>query len=102
MAKIQPPIRVQTGDRLLNAVQDAILLPLRQVLDFEELKGASLVSLTLTTTPSTISHGLGRRPIGWRVTDKTTSGDVYRTAWDERTISLRSAAGSVTCDVWVW
>jgi hypothetical protein len=95
------PAKVQ-GDRLLNAAQDNIHTTLRDVVRFEELKGATIPGLVLTTTPQTIQHGLGRCPIGWRVTDKTSSGDTYRTAWDERTISLRSAAGSVACDVFVW
>jgi hypothetical protein len=49
-----------------------------------------------------VQHGLGRRPIGWRFTDKTSAGDVYRTAWDERTITLVTAAGTVVADIWVW
>jgi hypothetical protein len=102
VAKIPPPRLVQTQDRQLNEIQSAIALPLRQVLEFEELKGAAAVGLTLSTTPTKVQHGLGRRPIGWRFTDKTSAGDVYRTAWDERTITLVTAAGTVAGDIWIW
>lgn len=95
------PRQVQ-GDRLLNDAQSAIHATLRPIAAFEEISGVRISGLTLTTTSRAIHHGLGRRPIGWRVVDKTTSGDVYRTAWDERTVSLRSASGTVGCDVWVW
>lgn len=95
------PAKVQ-GDRLLNQAQDNIGSTLREFARFEEFGGTTVRGLTLTTTAQTIAHGLGRRPIGWRVVDKTTSGDVYRTAWDERTVSLRAASGSVSCDVFVW
>jgi hypothetical protein len=56
----------------------------------------------LTTTPLAIVHGLGRAPIGWRLIDKTGAGDPYRTAWDDRTISIRVASGTLTCSIRVW
>lgn len=99
--KIRLPGRVQ-GDRLLQQAQDAIHATLREVSDLEEIKGVAIRGLTLTTTSQALAHGLGRRPIGWRLIDKTTSGDAYRTAWDDRTISLRAASGTLSCDVWVW
>lgn len=95
------PGRVQ-GDRLLNAAQDAIYSTLREIAQHEQIKGVAIRGLTLTTTSKTIVHGLGRCPIGWYVMDKTTAGDAYRTAWDDRTISLRAASGTLSCDVWVW
>ena len=100
--KIPVPRRVQSADRLLNDVQDATAYVIRQIVQFEELAGVRLNDVALTTTAQTFSHGLGRCPIGWRVVDKTAAGDPYRTAWDERTISLRVASGSITCDIFVW
>lgn len=102
MAKIQPPRRVQTTDRQLNEIQDAIAQPLRQVLDVDLLSGRSSVAVVLTTTPQPIRHGLGRRPVGWMLTDKQGPGDAYRTEWDERTITLRVASGTLVGDLWIW
>jgi hypothetical protein len=100
--KIAMPRRVQSGDRALNSVQDATADALRPVLSFEELNGSRMDEVTLTTTAQTLAHGLGRTPIGWRVIDKIDAGDPYRTAWDERTISLRVASGTCRVTLWVW
>jgi hypothetical protein len=100
--RLPPPRRVQSPDRLLNDVQDSVTQALRPVLQFEEHAGQRIDDLTLTATPLQISHGLGRCPIGWRVVDKTSAGDPYRTAWDERTITLRVASGTLGCDVYIW
>lgn len=96
------PRRIQSPDRLLNDVQDSIAQCLRGILQFEEFAGQRIDSLTLTTTALQISHGLGRCPKGWRIVDKTAAGDVYRTAWDERTISLRVASGTLVVDLYIW
>jgi hypothetical protein len=36
------------------------------------------------------------------MTDKIDAGDVYRTAWDNKTITLRTASGTVRGDLFVW
>lgn len=99
--RIRVPGRVQS-DRIVQQVQDGVIATLRQVAELEEICGVDLRGLTLTTTPLAIVHGLGRRPIGWRVIDKTTAGDPYRTDWDDRTLTMRSASGTVVCDLRVW
>lgn len=102
MSRLPAPRRVQSTDRALNDVQDAVHHTLRDVVRFEELVGQRINDVVLTTTPLDIAHGLGRCPIGWRVVDKTSAGDPYRTAWDARTISLRVDAGVMTCDLYIW
>lgn len=101
MARIQPPQRVH-GERVIQLVQDSIHRVLRDVCQHEQLTGVMVRGVTLTTTPQTIAHGLGRQPIGWSLSDKQDAGDVYRTAWDERSISLRTAAGTVRGDFFIW
>ena len=96
------PKRVQSSDRLLNDAQDAIRETLRQIVEHEQLAGRTVQSVQVTSTGTSFAHGLGRTPIGWTLTDKTGAGDVYRTAWDARTVTLRTASGSVTVDVFVW
>lgn len=50
-----------------------------------------------------IFHRLGRQPRGWRVVDKNKAGDVWRTAWNEETITLATdAAGAITLRVEVF
>jgi hypothetical protein len=100
--KVALPRRVQTSDRQLNEIQDSVTATLRPMVTFEELLGVVLGEVTLTTTPQTLVHGLGRAPIGWRVIDKRDAGDPYRTDWDERTISMRVASGTARVTLWVW
>ena len=61
--------------------------------------GARALSHTITATgASTVitDHKLGRQPVGWVVTDRTTAVTVYRSAWDTHSISLVfSGAGVV-------
>lgn len=101
--RLPVPKRVQSASRELNDVQDATAQIIREITRFEELSGVAARGVTLTTTPSAIAHGLGRQPIGWRVTDKTDAGDIYRVTWDDRTVTLRIAAGGPTrCDLFFW
>lgn len=49
-----------------------------------------------------INHGLGRIPLGWFATDKTAAGDIWRLAWDDRTVTLKSSAASTTINFWIF
>lgn len=100
--RLPAPRRVQSDRRDVNDLQDATQHTLRDVVRFEELSGQRIDDLVLTADPQQISHGLGRCPIGWRLVDKRSAGDVYRTAWDGRTLSLRTDSGTVICDLFIW
>ena len=73
------------------------------------LNGAPLVfgvetdSTTFTAGGSKIiSHRLGRIPRGWTSFDVTGDYGVFqRTAWDDRTITIKSQ-NAVTAKFWVW
>lgn len=101
MARVPLPKRVQ-GGRDLNDAQDAIGETLRRVVYHEQLTGQVVQNLSVPSTGVAISHGLGRVPIGWYLTDMLDAAAVKRTAWDSKTITLQSASGTVRCDVFVW
>ena len=48
-----------------------------------------------------IPHKLGRQPTGWIIIDSNTYPSVYRSAWDETTITLTSF-NSGTFTFWVF
>ena len=102
MAKIPLPHRVQSTNREINDVQDAVAETLRRIVHNDQLSGQRVATVSVTSTGTEISHGLGRTPIGWYVTDILDHGTVRRTAWDSRTITLESNSGTIRCDVFVW
>lgn len=71
-----------------------------QLKDIEFLSGNTL-QITVTNTATKFNHGLGVTPLGWIILDKTANIDVWRTAWDDKSITLRSSA-SGTIKVWVF
>lgn len=85
-------------NRALQAVGDVV----SRVLGVEVINGHAIRGVSLTgSNAKRVTHGLGRTPSGWIVTDQTAAITLYRTAWDEETITLYpSATGSV--DLWVF
>ena len=66
------------------------------------LYGVEIKDVALSTTASTISHKLGRAPIGWMVTRKNGQGDIWESsAPDSRFLNLISDA-TPTVTLWVW
>ncbi len=85
----------------LMKVQDNVsnvfaTLSLMQILD-----GALVVNQTLAVGDNTISHGLGRQPLGWIPVDKTANTNLYRTSWDNRKLVLNSSA-IATISLWIF
>lgn len=60
-----------------------------------------LLEATITTSGLAINHGMGETPSGWYLVDKTADARVWRTAWDNKTITLQSSA-TVSVKVWVF
>lgn len=71
-----------------------------QLLSLVFLKG-NLLDLSLSTTATAFNHGLGVTPQGFLVFDKTANADIWRTAWDDKTITL-DANANVNAKVWVF
>jgi hypothetical protein len=61
----------------------------------------NLIEVSVSTTATKFNHGLGVQPLGWMVLDKTSGIDVWRTDWDDKTITL-DATGSASIKVWVF
>ena len=102
MAKVPLPRRIQSANREINDVQSVIGDTLRAVVAYEPLTGVHIQSVSVPSTGVAVSHGLGRVPIGWQVTDLLDHGTVKRTAWDSKTITLASNSGTVRVDLMVW
>jgi hypothetical protein len=71
-----------------------------QLLVLNFLKG-NLLDIALTTTATAYPHGLGTTPQGFIIFDKNANADIWRTAWDDRTITL-DASATVNAKVWVF
>lgn len=91
----------QTEDRQLNQVQRNIHEWLNVLAAYGPLWGNTLTQTFAAGQNLSLDHGLGRQPIGWMVWDaRTAAAEIYRTAWDAKTISLTSVnAGSYTLRV---
>jgi hypothetical protein len=102
VARIPLPKKVQTSNREVNELQDAIGETLRRIAYHQQLTGQWIQTVSVPATGVDVAHGLGRVPIGWQLTDILDGGTVYRTSWDNRTITLRSVSGTVRVDLYVW
>lgn len=61
----------------------------------------NVLTLSITATATAFNHGLSTTPQGWIILDKTANVDVWRTAWDDKSITLRGS-GSVSIKIWVF
>ena len=99
--------KIVAKDKDLQRVQENIALVMNQLLPKEILDGV-LVSAVVKSTASVINHTLGRQPQGWVIVDRSPvpsgiEGNIVRTAWDERSLTLKSTGtGSVTLTIWVF
>jgi hypothetical protein len=93
--------KIVAKDYDLQRVQENCALAFKQVLEKELLDGV-MVTATITNAPTSVSHTLGRQPLGWFIVDKQATGDVWRTAWNDRIITLVSGAASLPVTIWVF
>ena len=90
-----------TTDRELNRVQDQILAALNPVVRSTLLNYNEVKNIAITTAGLAIEHGLGRQPLGWVVTDIDANATVWKTAWDERFLTL-DASGTANISILVY
>ena len=64
------------------------------------IKG-NMIEVNVSTTATAFNHGLGVTPEGWIVVDRNADVRVWRTAWNDKTITL-DASGSASIKVWVY
>lgn len=102
MPKLQ---RIQTGDRVLNMIQDNVSNILDPYSSKEILQGQILQKVRLTTGTNIVPHNLNRTLIGWFLVRQRASATIYDTQ-DAQTnpqtfLSLVSSA-NVTVDIYVF
>jgi hypothetical protein len=68
--------RINTTDQILMRLQDAIGESLASLLSVPLLSQVT-VSVSLSTSPTAVAHGLGRPVQGWLVVRKNAAADVY-------------------------
>ncbi len=94
-----------TGMREVDRAMDSVLESSRAALAGFAAKsiaeGVLISNVVLDATPKAIPHGLGKAPRGWVVVDRSAGVHVFRTAWDNRTVTL-AAGSTVTVSLWVF
>jgi hypothetical protein len=98
--ELKPFRKIDIDDKEISRQFNYVELFLNQLSVLNFLRG-SLIEADVSTTAKAFNHKLNREPVGWIIFDKTTNANVWRTDWDERTITLDSSATS-SLKVWVF
>lgn len=85
----------------MMSLQENITDFVEDVFNVKILNG-NLITGTVTSTGTAISHGLERQPKGWMLADVMVDTTVHRTAWDSKHITLQSSAPSAAITIWVF
>jgi hypothetical protein len=80
-------------DNLVSAISQISRVP---ILDGVLIEGISLIS----GSDNQVSHKLGRIPRMWLLADQSANANVWRTAWSNTLLTLRSSA-NCTVSLWV-
>jgi hypothetical protein len=89
---------LQTGNNFLDRVQANIQSAFNAITG-PFVGGILLQNVSVGASATVINHGLNRMPQVWTLCDQNTNTNVWRTAWDENSITLQ--AGSA-CIVTLW
>jgi hypothetical protein len=65
------------------------------------LSRQTISGISVSTAGTMIRHSLGRQPLGWKVTDQTADARVWRSSWDNETLTL-DCSSTVTISLEVW
>jgi len=93
--------KLRLKDSLLERFQLNLEKFFFQVYDNPFLKGQLIEGVELTSTAKSITHALGRVPIGFLVLDKNAGASIYRTDSDREQIKL-AASSNCTAKLWVF
>jgi hypothetical protein len=80
--------KLYSSNEELNRLQDAIATAMNPILNDPWNSRKSISVSLLSANPNVITHGLGRTPQYWQLTDLQGAVTVYRTAWNATTITL--------------
>lgn len=93
--------KINTNNWELDQVQTNVEQVLTPIATIPQNDGAAIRQVKLLTGINRIAQPLTRKPLGWYVTDKDTTADIYRSAWDSRTVTLVTD-NDVTVDIWIF
>lgn len=102
--RIAPPTTVQQKGVEEQLSQVGIQTSLAQVARLPIANGQIVANVVLKAgVTTTVFHGLGRKPLGWFVTDDygPNAAIIRRSAWDSRGMDL-TALGDCTVSLWVY
>ena len=96
-------VRHKTDNNDIEFTQDRISDFAANVSDKEILDGVLVDGVVFdpASLTVTVNHKLGRKPQGWFITDISAAATLYRSEWDNDTITL-TASGGCTIDLWVF
>lgn len=66
------------------------------------MQGRQLSGIELTTSATTVPHGLDRTQQGWFITDISAAATVYRTGDFNDTSMVLTASAACTVAIWVY
>lgn len=96
-------IKIITQNAEINRIQEQISRIFEQVLNLPLLNGVFISATLSAGTNTAINHGLTRIPLGWIIVDKGSAGDIWRTSWDNRTITLNNnSATTITVKLFIF
>lgn len=64
--------------------------------------GQQLSAVAIATSPTTVSHGLGRTQLGWFITDINAAATIYRTGSFNDSNMVLTASAACTVNIWVY
>lgn len=99
MAGVQQLKQIQTSDRDLQLAQSNIAGLFNAIQQGPFFGGVILSQSLKTGKDNVITHGLGRQAQYWFLLDLQNQAAVWRTAWNDQTITLLCSAD---CSAKVW
>lgn len=93
--------KIKAVDREVSALQVQVAETLNSLTRITVIDGVQLTDIKVGADPVEIAHKLNRKPLGWIVTDKQGDVNVWRTDWNDLTITV-DASGTSTISIWVY
>ncbi len=77
---------------------------IKDIANISLVSGVLLSDVSIATTATRVSHGLGRVPKGWFVVDRTADARVYRdsTGTERKTFLTLKASAACTVSLWIF
>lgn len=102
VARVPPPFVVQQQGLPEQLSQTGLAATVDALRKTPLSNGLDVASVKLkAAAPTPVAHGLGRKPLGWMVTDLGVIAVVYRTDWDAKNITL-ATSNDCTVNLRVW